>query len=68
MEGGLSSKSYKEVFYSSSIESLDPVPSNDIGMSIEPLGSSRVSGIQAEANLQSIWLTKDALERYLIVE
>jgi hypothetical protein len=68
LEGGFSSKSHEEVFPPSPTKSPEPVPSNDVGMSIEPPGSCRVSGTQAEVDLQSILLTKDALERYLAVE
>jgi hypothetical protein len=66
--GGFSSKSHKEIFPPSSVQPLKPNNYNDDVVLADPLDSSRVSGSTSKADFQSLLLTKDVVERYLLVE
>jgi hypothetical protein len=67
-EGGFSTDSHEDLFPLLPADEANPPCSNDARVSREPQGSSRVSGTQEEALMQSLLLTEDALERYLTAE
>ena len=53
--GGFSSKSYKEIFPSLSVQPSDPNScNNDVVLAI-PLDSSRVSGLMSEVDFQPFY-------------
>jgi hypothetical protein len=66
--GGFSSKSHKEIFPPLSVQPSDPNSCNNNVFLANPLGSSQVSGSTSEVDFQSLLLTKDVVERYLLVE
>jgi hypothetical protein len=64
--GGFSSESHKELFLPLSVQPSDPDSCNNDVVLAYPLDSSRVSGSMSEADFQSLLLTKDVVERYLL--
>ena len=64
--GGFSSESYKEIFSLLLVQPWDPDNCYDDVVLADPLDSNWASGSMSEVDFQSLLLTKDVVERYVL--